>query len=57
MGKITEIRELYNDTINDVTKSENKWLDFLKTASLNFKYSFNDQILIYAQRPDATACA
>lgn len=57
MGKITEIRELYNDTINDVTKSENKWLDFLKTASWNFKYSFNDQILIYAQRPDATACA
>ncbi len=57
MGKIIEIRELYNEKINDITKSEDKWLSFLKTASWNFKYSFNDQILIYAQRPNATACA
>lgn len=57
MGKIVEVRELYNDTINDITKSEDKWLSFLKTASWNFKYNFNDQILIYAQRPNATACA
>ncbi len=57
MGKITEIRELYNEKINDITKSEDNWLSFLKTASWNFKYNFNDQILIYAQRPNATACA
>ncbi len=57
MGKIVEIRELYNEKINDITKSEDNWLSFLKTASWNFKYSFNDQILIYAQRPNATACA
>ena len=57
MGKIIETRELYNDTINDITKSEDNWLSFLKTASWNFKYSFNDQILIFAQRPNATACA
>ena len=57
MGKIVETRELYKDTINDITKSEDNWLSFLKTASWNFKYSFNDQILIFAQRPDATACA
>lgn len=57
MGKIVEITELYNDTINDITKSEDKWLSFLKTASWNFKYNFNDQILIYAQRPEAIACA
>ena len=57
MGKIIEIRELYNEKINDITKSEDNWLSFLKTASWNFKYSFNDQILIYAQRPNATACA
>ncbi len=57
MGKIIEIRELYNEKINDITKSKDNWLSFLKTASWNFKYSFNDQILIYAQRPNATACA
>ena len=57
MGKIVETRELYKDTINDITKSEDNWLSFLKTASWNFKYSFNDQILIFAQRPNATACA
>ncbi len=57
MGKIVETRELYKDTINDITKSEDNWLSFLKTASWNFKYNFNDQILIFAQRPNATACA
>lgn len=57
MGKIIEIRELYNERIDYITKSEDNWISFLKTASWNFKYSFNDQILIYAQRPDATACA
>ncbi len=57
MGKIIEVRELYNDTIKAVTESEDKWLSFLKTASWNFKYDFNDKILIYAQRPNATACA
>ena len=57
MGKILETRELYKDTINDITKNEDIWLSFLKTASWNFKYSFNDQVLIFAQRPSATACA
>ena len=42
MGKIVETRELYKDTINDITKSEDNWLSFLKTASWNFKYNFND---------------
>jgi len=57
MGKIIEVRNLYKDTINDVAKSTDNWLSFLNSASYNFKYSFDDQILIYAQRPDATACA
>ena len=38
MGKIVETRELYKDTINDITKSEDNWLSFLKTASWNFKF-------------------
>ncbi len=57
MGRVIETRELYKDTINDITKSEDKWLSFLKSASWNFKYDFADQVLIYAQRPNATACA
>lgn len=57
MGKITETRELYKETIDQITKDEDSWLSFLTTASWNFKYKFEDQILIYAQRPQATACA
>lgn len=57
MGKIIEIRDLFNDTLNEIAKNENTWLNFLITASWNFKYNFNDQILIYAQNPNATACA
>lgn len=57
MGKIIEIRELFNDTLNEITSNENTWISFLKTASWNFKYDFSDQILIYAQRPNAIACA
>lgn len=57
MGKVIEIQKLYQDTINDITKNEENWLSFLKSASWNFKYDFEDQIFIYAQRPNATACA
>lgn len=57
MGKIIEIRDLFNDTLNEIAKNENTWLNFLITASWNFKYNFNDQILMYAQNPNATACA
>lgn len=57
MGKIKETRELYNQVINEISKSVENWLDFLDSSSWNFKYDFDDQILIYAQRPDAKACA
>lgn len=57
MGKIIETRNLYKNTINSITQNVDNWLSFLKTASWNFKYSFEDQILIYAQNPNATACA
>lgn len=57
MGKIIETRNLYKNTINSITQNADNWLSFLKTASWNFKYSFEDQILIYAQNPNATACA
>lgn len=57
VGQIIETRKLYKDTIKSVTQNEDNWLDFLKSAAWNFKYDFDDQILIYAQRPNARACA
>lgn len=57
MGRIVETKELYKYTINEITQNENNWQNFLDSASWNFKYDFDDQILIYAQRPDAKACA
>lgn len=40
-----------------LTSSWNEWMRFLDTASRLYKYPFHDQLMIYAQRPDATACA
>ena len=49
--------ELWLEQSKYITSSPTHWIDFLKTASWSFKYRFEDQILIYAQRPDAKACA
>lgn len=57
MGKIKETRELYKEVIKEISKNEENWQSFLDSSSWNFKYDFDDQILIYAQRPDAKACA
>ena len=40
-----------------VTKSWQEWTAFLTTASRLYKYPYHEQLMIYAQRPDATACA
>lgn len=55
-NKMQLITELSNNVIKDITNTPENWLSFLDTASNNYKYSFNEQILIYAQRPDATVC-
>ncbi len=55
-NKMQLITELSNNIIKDITNTPENWLSFLDTASNNYKYSFNEQILIYAQRPDATVC-
>ena len=57
MGQIANTRKLYKEVINEITKSEENWLSFLDSCSWHFKYNFVDKILIYAQRPEATACA
>ncbi len=47
MGKITETRKLYKETIKELTKTEENWISFLDSSSWNFKYDFADQILIH----------
>lgn len=52
------ISELAADTSRKVTHSPEEWCRFLTTAARFYKaYDFDDQLLIYAQKPDATACA
>ena len=53
--KFQLITELYNETIQSVTSSCKRWTGFLRAACYNYKCPFDEQILIYAQRPDATA--
>jgi len=55
--KLQLITALYERTARSVTRSHANWISFLKTAAWSYKYPFQDQLLIYAQRPDATACA
>lgn len=55
--KIDVITELYKKTIKELTSSPQSWKAFLETAAFQYKYDFRDQVLIYAQRPKATACA
>ena len=55
--KLQLITELSERTARSLTRSHANWTSFLKTAAWSYKYPFQDQLLIYAQRPDATACA
>ncbi len=57
MSKIKLYEELYTETLNRMTKDPEYYQSFLKTASKNYKYNFSEQVMIFAQRPDATACA
>ena len=56
-SKLQIILEGLKSEMLENVKDDDKWMAFLRTAANNYKYSFNDQILIHAQRPDATACA
>ena len=57
MGKLQLISQLADQTAHAVTRDVDGWKRYLTTASRLYKYSFDEQLLIYAQRPDATACA
>ena len=57
MRKYDLISALSAETSKEVARNEESWKKYLNTASRLYKYPFKDQLLIYAQRPDATACA
>ena len=56
-SKTEEYLALAQRTANGLTRYWESWADYLTTASRLYKYPFADQLMIYAQRPDATACA
>ncbi|RCH43600.1 N-domain protein, SNF2 family [Faecalibacterium prausnitzii] len=56
-NKTEEYLALAQRTVNGLTRYWESWTDYLTTASRLYKYPFADQLMIYAQRPDATACA
>ena len=57
MSKLQDIRDLAQEHAVSVSGSPRDWMDYMDTASRLYRYSFSDQLLIHAQRPDATACA
>ena len=56
-SKLRLITDLYGETLTKISNNPNEWMSFLNCAAMNYKYPFNDQVLIYAQRPEAVACA
>ena len=56
-SKLRLITDLYGETLTQISKNPDDWMSLLECAAMNYKYPFNDQVLIYAQRPEAVACA
>ncbi len=57
MRKYDFISALARETAKEVVRNRDEWMKYLTTAARLYKYPFREQLLIYAQRPDATACA
>lgn len=57
MSRFKEVKEIYEKITYIVTGSKKEWKDFLTFAARIYKYNFDNAILIYAQRPDATMVA
>ena len=55
--KLQLMSELSRRTTERLTQSKENWTGFLNSAAWLYKYPFHEQVLIHAQRPDATACA
>ena len=56
-SKIEHFRQLSERTARGIASSPERWTAFLTTAGRLYKYPFHEQLLIFAQRPEATACA
>jgi len=56
-SKLRLITDLYGETLTQISNDPKDWMSFLECAAMNYKYPFSDQVLIYAQRPNAVACA
>ncbi len=56
-NKTEEYLALACKTADSFSRQWEHWAEFLITAARLYKYSYPDQLMIYAQRPDATACA
>ena len=54
---LQQYRQLADHMATQITGSYQSWTDFLTTAARLYKYPYHEQLMIYAQRPDATACA
>jgi hypothetical protein len=54
---VTALAQMADRAATQITASHESWTDFLKTAARLYKYPYHEQLMIYAQRPDATACA
>lgn len=57
LNKVQSYAILSGDTARQITASREQWTDFLRLAGRLYKYPFAEQLLIYAQRPEAEACA
>ncbi len=57
MTKTFNIQTMLMDKTKEIVSSSNDWVKFMSSSAYTYKYPFEDQILIYAQRPDARACA
>ena len=55
--KVQAYAAMANETAVSITQDVESWMQFLRHSARFYKYNFNDQLLIYAQRPEATACA
>lgn len=56
-SKLQAYRQMAEEASRQLTGSYQGWKDFLTTAARLYKYPYNEQVMIHAQRPDATACA
>ena len=56
-SKVQAYAQMADHAATQITGSHKSWTDFLTTAARLYKYPYHEQLMIYAQRPDATACA